>query len=90
MVIQLAGNSVLIRFDISLGVDPAYTETFIGAEPIVREVQTMLDQDRARESIVADAVATHPGITQRQGEEKDCRQGGFVSAELAQTCRFAG
>jgi hypothetical protein len=86
----LAGIRVLIRFDMPLGIDPAHTKTLISVEPIVPEIQAMLDQHRPRESVVANAVASHPGITQWHSEEKDCRQNDFVFADLAQTRRFAG
>jgi hypothetical protein len=61
----------LIRIDVSIGVDATHAETGVAVEPIVREIQTVFDQHRSRESVVADAVAPHPGITQWQGEDEE-------------------
>src|ERR1700739_534589 len=57
----------------------------IGPEPVLLEIEIMLDKQRPAEGVVSDAVAAHPRIDEREGEYEKKRQNFVVVREPNQS-----
>ena len=70
MVIQMACGGVLHRKKIPCGVRSSHAEARVGPEPVLLEIEIVLDERCATERVISDAVAAHPRIDERQREEE--------------------
>src|SRR6266849_1113149 len=77
MIFQVAGARAVRGFRHPVRTDAFFPEALICELIIAREIQIMLDQRRARVRVVADAIASYPGIHQREAQQKNYQQGSF-------------
>src|ERR1700677_4980963 len=82
MIVNTAGLSIFVRYDVAVLIDPTHQEAFVAVLPVFLEVQPFLDEERPHVSIVAYAISANPGIGQREGDEEDEEQQLFVFIEL--------
>src|SRR6266481_7816221 len=66
MIFEVARGRSKIGPGLVAFVEARPAETFVGVLIVLGEIQTVLDQRSARESVVANAIATHPGIQKRK------------------------
>ena len=85
MVIEMAGGRVLGGKNVPCRVRSAHTEGRIGPEPILLEIEIVLDEQGATERAISDAVAAHPRINERQREEEQNNQNFVVAREPNQS-----
>ena len=89
MIVQVPGRGVFGRPDMPFGIDPAQAETSVGVLPVRLKIEAMLQQNRAGKSIVAHAIATHPGVDQRKRKQKENRENLFVFVHSEQSYRLS-
>jgi len=72
MVVEVAGGRAKGEPGLVIFVKARGAEAFVGVLIVLREVETVLDQRSAGKSVIADAIATDPGVEkgQREKEEK--------------------
>src|SRR5450755_2809108 len=70
VVYQMAGICELGWIDAPFGIQTVHPEAGVCLEPVLREVEVMLDQQRTRKGVITHAVSMHPGIAERQREKK--------------------
>jgi hypothetical protein len=58
------------RFGPTVLIQPALAKTRIRLLIIALEIKIVLNQGSPNECVIPDAVSAHPGVEQRQGEEK--------------------
>ncbi len=75
------------RFCISIFVETRVAKTRIRGVVIRREVEIVLNQDGARERVVADTVSAHPRIDQCQRHHEESEQPAIRSAGKRSFCR---
>src|ERR1700722_17580740 len=79
MIVYMACGRILRRKKISCRIRSSHAKSRVGPEPVLLEIEIVLDQQHPGEGVVSDAVAAHPWIDERQGEdEKKCEN--FVVA----------
>ena len=66
MIVYMACGCVLFGEKIARRIRSAHAEGGIGPEPILLEIEIVLDEQRPAEGVVSDAVAAHPWIDKRQ------------------------
>ena len=69
MILEMAGGGAKFGFGLVVFVEARAAEAFVGELIVFGEIETVLDERSASKSIIADAVAAHPGIQKRKGEE---------------------
>src|SRR5438105_7138278 len=67
-------RGVLARQDLSASIDTPFDERRVAVQPVLLEVQIMLDEQSARIRVVADAVAANPWVDERKRQKKQRRQ----------------
>jgi len=70
VIIEMAGASPKYSLGLAVFIKTRFAEAGVRADVVLFEVKAVLDQRRASKSVIAHAVATHPGIQESQGEEK--------------------
>src|SRR5580704_5605638 len=81
MIVEVTGRSVLPGVNIAIRVRPPHPEARICREPILLEVQVVLDQKRSAERVISHPVAAHPRICEGQGEKENEEQDLVVPTE---------
>src|SRR5260370_14919909 len=66
MILEMARGRSKIGPGLVAFVEARPAETFVGVLIVLGEIETGLDQRRACKSVVANAIATHPGIEKRK------------------------
>src|ERR1700693_1545934 len=74
MILEMAGARVENGFGHARLVETIDAETVVGTLIIASEVEMMLDERRTRIGVIANAIASHPGIEDGQGEEENDEQ----------------
>jgi hypothetical protein len=85
MVIQMARGGVLYRKKIPCRIYSSHAEARVGPEPILLEIEIVLDEERATERVVPDSVAAHPRIDERQRKDEKKNQNFVVAREPSQS-----
>ena len=81
MIVQMAGSRELLRKNVAVVIDAAQPETWVGFNPILAEIEAVLDQRRARERVVAHAIAANPWVHERQRKHKQRQKNPFAACE---------
>ncbi len=71
MVIEMAGAGAKFRGGLAIFVETIFAEAGVGFLIVAGEIEIVLDQRSADESVVAHAVTANPGIKHGQGEQKE-------------------
>ena len=66
MVVEVARGRSKIGFGLAVFVEARLAETIVGMLIVPGEIETVLNQWSASKGVVADAVAAHPRIQERQ------------------------
>ena len=82
MVVEMAGRRSELGARQAGGIDMVRAKALIGRLVVMCEVQAMLDQRRAGVSVIANAIAAHPWIHEREGEQEKQEQKALVRARL--------
>src|SRR5580704_4094087 len=85
MIVYMACSCVLLGKKIPRCICSSRTEGGIGPEPVLLEIEIVLDEQRTAEGIVSDAVAAHPRIDERERENEKKRQDFVVVREPSQS-----
>jgi len=85
MVIQMARGGVLHRKKIPCRIYSSHAEARVGPEPVLLEIEIVLDEERATERVVPDSVAAHPRIDERQRKDEKKSQNFVVAREPSQS-----
>src|ERR1700720_2138467 len=88
MIVYMAGSCVLLRKNIPCRIRSSHAEGWIGPEPVLPEIEIVLDQQGPGEGVVSDAVAAHPWIDKRQREDEKKSQDFVVAREPSQSASF--
>ena len=70
MVVKVAGGRSIIGFGLAVFIEARPAETVVGMLIVSSEIETALNQRSTSKGVVADAVAAHPGVEERQREKK--------------------
>src|SRR6266513_1310775 len=70
MIVEVARGRSKIGFGLAVFVEARSAETIVGMLIVPGEIETVLNQRSASKGVVADAVAAHPGVEERQREKK--------------------
>ena len=70
MVVEVARGGTEEGLRNSVFVESGVAKTRVGGLVVVLEIQAVFDQQRASKCVVADTVAAHPRIEERQREKK--------------------
>jgi hypothetical protein len=62
MIVKVAGGGAIVGPGLVIFVEARAAETFVGELVVPGEIEAVLDQWSAGKSVVANAIATHPGI----------------------------
>ena len=81
VIIEMAGSRAEFGDWLAVFVETIFAEAFVGVLVIGGEIEIVLDQGGASVSVVADAVAAHPGIEHGEREQEEHQEEEF---------RFAG
>jgi hypothetical protein len=71
VIFEVAGARAKFRGRLVVFVETVFAEASVGLLIIRGEIEIVLDERGARESVVADAVSAHPGIEQGKREQKE-------------------
>ncbi len=71
MVVEAAGGRSKGKPGLVVFVEARPTETFVGVLIVPGEIETVLNQRSASKSVIADAIAAHPGIKKRKREKEE-------------------
>ncbi len=71
VIIEMAGGSSKAGFGLVIFIEARAAEAFVGVAVILGEVEIVLEERSAGKSVVADAIAAHPGIQKRKREKKE-------------------
>ena len=82
MIVYMACGCVLLGKKIPCRIRSSHAEGGIGPEPVLLEIEIVLDEQRPAEGVVSDAVAAHPWIDKRQREDEK-KQPGFCRSARA-------
>ncbi len=74
VIIEMAGARAKHLFGLAVLIEARFAKGGVRGDVVVLKIQTVIDERRARKSVVAHAVAAHPGIQKRKGEEKKQQQ----------------
>src|ERR1700751_5984941 len=85
MIVYMSCGRVLLGKEIPRCVRSSHAKSGIGPEPVLLEIEIMLDKQRPAEGIVSDAVAAHPRIDEREREHEKKRQDFVVVREPSQS-----
>src|ERR1700745_3592768 len=85
MVIQVARGRVLHRKKIPCRICSSHADARVGPEPVLLEIEIVLDEQRATERVVPDSVAAHPRIDERQRKDEKKNQNFVVAREPSQS-----
>lgn len=85
VVIQMARGGVLHRKKISCRICSSHAEARVGPEPILLEIEIVLDEQRTTERVVPHSVAAHPWIDERQRKDEKKNQDFVVAREPGQS-----
>jgi len=80
MIVEVSGGSAEAGANFAVLIDASVAKSSVGGLIVVREIEAVFDERRAREGIVADAVAANPGIEKRQREKKKNEESAFSEA----------
>jgi hypothetical protein len=81
MIVEMTGRGVLPRDNIASRVRPPHPEARVCREPIILEVQVVLDQKRSAERVVSHPIPAHPRIREGQREKENEEQDPVVLTE---------
>ena len=70
MVFEVIGGRSKDGPELTALVEAGDAEAFVGVAVVLGEIEAVLDERGAGKSIIADAIAAHPRIQERQGEQK--------------------
>jgi len=85
MILKMSGG----RSKIALGwlLRPAAAaETFVGVLIVLGEIETVLDEQSAGKSVIANAIATHPGIQKGASTERKEETSAPICAAMRRRC----
>jgi hypothetical protein len=82
MIIEMAGRRTKFGAGQAGGIDMVRAKARIGRLVVMGEVQAVLNQWRAGVSVIAHAIAAHPWIHEREGEQEKQKQKALVLACL--------
>src|ERR1700751_312104 len=85
MIVYMACARVLLGKEIPRCVRSSRAKSGIGPEPVLLEIEIMLDKQRPAEGVVSDAVAAPPRIDEREGQYEKKRQNFVVVREPNQS-----
>jgi hypothetical protein len=74
MILKMAGGCSIFAFGLVAFVKARPTETFVGVLIVLGEIETVLDQGSTGKSVIADAIAAHPGIQKGKRAQKEKKQ----------------
>jgi len=74
MIIEMAGRRTKFGAGQAGGIDMVRAKARIGRLVVMGEVQAVLNQWRAGVSVIAHAIAAHPWIHEREGEQEKQKQ----------------
>jgi hypothetical protein len=80
MIVQMPGGSELVGKDVSAWVCSPHAKAGISREPIIAEVEIVVDEERLAESVVPNAITMHPWIAEGQREDENQQQNFVVRA----------
>jgi hypothetical protein len=81
----MAGGCVHGLGKVALSIRVIHSKTRIGGQPILGEIEPMLDKHRAGVCVVSNAIPSNPGIHHRQREKEYHDQEFLVFSSLEQT-----
>jgi hypothetical protein len=70
MIVEMAGNGPKRLAGDAVFVKASVAKTGICILIVVGEIEVVLDQRRAKEGVIANAIAANPGIDQREREQE--------------------
>jgi len=70
MIVEVARRRANNLAWLSIRVEPRLAKTFVGVLVVRGEVKVALNQERTGESIIADAIAAHPRVKERQRNDQ--------------------
>jgi hypothetical protein len=88
MVLEVAGRSAEERFGPAMFVQTRSAKTGIRLLVVMSEIEAVLDERGAKERVVANAIAPHPGIEKRKGKNKSQEQKALGIAVAKSRRRF--
>src|SRR5271155_4161966 len=71
MVFDMAGAGAEFGVRLAVFVETIFAEAGVSLLIVVREIEAVLDQRGAGVSVIAHAIAAHPGIKERQRKQKE-------------------
>src|SRR5260370_562501 len=71
MVFEVAGGRPKVRFGLIAFVQTRPAETGVGGLVVLSEIETVLNQRSASESVITDTIAADPRVKKRKGEKKE-------------------
>ena len=83
MVFEVARASMILGSRLPLFVEARLAEALVGMPIIFGEIEIVLDERGADEDVVADTIAAHPRIEEREGQRKTRPK---RSADLPKRC----
>src|ERR1700722_17980078 len=85
MIVYMACGCVLRRKKISCCVRPSHAEGRVRPEPVLLEIEIVLNEQRAAKGVISDAIAPDPWIDERQGEDEKKSENFVVAREPSQS-----
>jgi hypothetical protein len=71
MVVEVASAGAKVGFGLVIFVEARAAETIIGVLIVLGKIETVFDQRSASKSVIADAVASYPGVQKRKRENPE-------------------
>src|SRR4029077_7387548 len=71
MILKMSGGRSKIGPGLVAFIEARPAETFVGVLIVLGEIETVLDERSADKSIVAHAIAAHPGVQKRERAQKE-------------------
>ena len=87
MILQVACGSANGGLGEAVFVHAGVAKAWVGILVVTREIETVLDERRANESVVANAIAADPGIEEWQREKEEQQEQALRLAEALWTRR---
>ncbi len=81
----MACGCVLSRKKISCRIRSSHAEGRVGPEPVLLEIEIVLDEQSPAKGVVSDAIAPDPWIDERQGEDEKKSENFVVAREPSQS-----
>ena len=85
MIVHVAGGRELLGEKIARRICSSHAKSRIGPEPVLLEIEIVLDEQRPAEGVVSDPVAADPWIDEREREYEKKRQNFVVAREPSQS-----